>query len=109
MFYWLHHEDEVMHRRIVCQVKNYVDTYIRLRIWWGIEQPLGNTPMIIETSDNRLYSVRETEQADLEHVWFGLPVKRQGGNSRRSSPRQKAPRLAHPVLVRKAASRVVEA
>lgn len=32
--------------------------------------------MIIETSDNRLFSVRETGNPDLAHVWTGHPVKR---------------------------------
>ena len=71
-----------------------------------IETPDGDTTVIIETSCNQLFHVRETERAGLEHVWFGLPVKKQGGNYVLTAA---AHRLKHPVLVRKAASRVVEA
>ena len=31
--------------------------------------------MIIETTDNRCYIVRETNDPDLAHVWFGTQVK----------------------------------
>ena len=58
--------------------------------------------MIIETSDNRFYRVRETNDPNLAHVWLGVPVKRvKGGFIERAHARA--------VLVRKAASRVVEA
>jgi len=62
--------------------------------------------MIIETSDNRFYRVEETGRSDLEHVWFGSEVKldkKTGQWVRKGAPRR------WPVLVRKAASRVVEA
>ena len=32
--------------------------------------------MIIETTDNRIYSVRETGNASLAHLWMGVEVKR---------------------------------
>lgn len=32
--------------------------------------------MIIETTDNRIYSVRETDNASLAHLWMGVEVKR---------------------------------
>lgn len=32
--------------------------------------------MIIETTDNRIYSVRETGNANLAHLWIGVEVKR---------------------------------
>jgi hypothetical protein len=32
--------------------------------------------VIIETSANELYRVRETGNPDLAHLWFGTPVKR---------------------------------
>ena len=58
--------------------------------------------MIIETSCNRFYRVWETNDADLAHIWFGVPVKRVKGEwIDRGSVR--------PSPVRKAATRVVEA
>jgi hypothetical protein len=36
--------------------------------------------MIIETTDNRFYRVRDTNQEGLDHVWFGYPVKRSKGD-----------------------------
>lgn len=35
--------------------------------------------MIIETSANEFYEVRDTGNADLAHVWYGQKVKRSGG------------------------------
>lgn len=35
--------------------------------------------MIIETSDNKLYRVRETLVPELSHCWNGYPVKRDKG------------------------------
>lgn len=32
--------------------------------------------MIIETNSNQLFQVRETGDANLAHVWFGLAVKK---------------------------------
>lgn len=57
--------------------------------------------MIIETSANELFQVRETGSPDLEHVWLGIAVKRVKGEY---VPKAKA----REILVRKAASRVVE-
>ncbi|WP_262299716.1 hypothetical protein [Microvirga sesbaniae] len=57
--------------------------------------------MIIETSDNRFFRVRETGNRDLAHVWFGVAVKRSKG-----AWIEKA--KAREILVRKAASRIVE-
>lgn len=57
--------------------------------------------MIIETSCNTLYQVRETNNADLAHVWFGIEVKRVKGAY---VPKAKAREM----LVRKEASRVVQ-
>ena len=62
--------------------------------------------MIIETSCNRFFRVTETNQPGLEHVWSGHEVKR-----------KKTPlgiqwvikATIKDVLVRKAATRVVEA
>ena len=56
--------------------------------------------MIIETSDNRLYRVRETGDADLAHVWFGTRVKK-------TSAGYVPVKNARNELVRKAACRVV--
>jgi hypothetical protein len=58
--------------------------------------------MIIETSDNRFYRVTETGQKDLAHVWYGYPAKlTKYGWTHKANARKE--------LVRKAASRVVEA
>lgn len=56
--------------------------------------------MIIETSCNHLYRVRDTNDANLAHVWFGVEVKRVKGAF---VPKKNA----RETLVRKAASRVV--
>ncbi len=54
---------------------------------------------IIETTDNRLFRVRETGDADLQHVWVGIEVKRtRDGYVPRAKAREQ--------LVRKAGSRV---
>jgi hypothetical protein len=61
--------------------------------------------MIIETSANKFYSVTETSEPDLSHVWYGLPVKRVSNLwVLKSSARRE-----HPEIVRKAATRIVEA
>lgn len=57
--------------------------------------------MIIETSSNQLYRVRETGDADLAHVWFGVAVKRAKGE-------YVTKKNAREILVRKDASRVVK-
>lgn len=66
--------------------------------------------MIIETSANQFYSVRESVDASLSHVWIGFPVKRvKGGDFVFTA---KALRLAERGafdLVRKAGCRIVEA
>lgn len=56
--------------------------------------------MIIETSSNELYRVRETNNPALAHVWFGVAVKRVKGEF---VPKAKA----RETMVRKEASRVV--
>lgn len=58
--------------------------------------------MIIETSANRFYSVRDTNDASLAHVWFGVEVKKVRGDF---IPKKNA----RQELVRKEASRTVEA
>ena len=56
--------------------------------------------MIIETSDNRFFNVRETGDVNLAHVWIGIEVKKVRGAY---EPKAKA----RATLVRKAASRIV--
>lgn len=58
--------------------------------------------MIIESSDNRLYRVEETGDADLAHVWFGIEVKKSHGAY---VPKAKSRRT----LVRKDATKVIAA
>jgi hypothetical protein len=58
--------------------------------------------MIIETSDNRFYSVQPTQDPALDHVWIGFQVKRAKGE-------WIACKNSRVGLVRKDASRVVEA
>jgi hypothetical protein len=62
--------------------------------------------MIIETSDNRFYRVVETNQTDLAHVWYGFEVKKVGSLFVQTA---KAARSSRAELVRKAATRIVEA
>lgn len=62
--------------------------------------------MIIETSDNRFYRVTETTMPTLSHCWYGVEVKRIGGQWVEKSKATKKSRVH---LVRKAATRVVEA
>lgn len=57
--------------------------------------------MIIETSANQLYFVADYEDANLAHVWRGLRVKRTQSGFLVTGKREE--------MVRKAASRVVEA
>lgn len=61
---------------------------------------MSNATHIIETSANQLYAVRETNDASLAHVWFGVEVKRAKGGF---VPKAKA----RETLVRKAASKVI--
>lgn len=56
--------------------------------------------MIIETSSNQLFKVRETGSADLAHVWYGVEVKRVKGD-------YVAKKHARETLVRKAACNIV--
>lgn len=62
--------------------------------------------MIIATSAHRYFSVSETECPDLAHCWDGIEVRR---DRRTGQWVKKAGTSDRPVLVRKAATRVVEA
>lgn len=63
--------------------------------------------MIIETSDNRFYSVRETGNPDLAHVWLGIEIKfNKATNSWAKKPNRKGSGN-RPQLIRKAASKVI--
>ena len=59
--------------------------------------------MIIETSANQMYRVRETGHPDLAHVWYGIAVKR--GKIRGTYEPKKGTREE---LVRKTASRIIQ-
>ena len=61
---------------------------------------LNSYQTIIETSANQLFAVRETNDADLAHVWLGIAVKRSGGSF---VPKAKA----RETLVRKAATQII--
>lgn len=58
--------------------------------------------MIIETSDNRFYRVRECPDINVTHCWLGTPMKRARGGTFVEKVR------AREELVRKAASRIVQ-
>jgi hypothetical protein len=59
------------------------------------------TPRIIQTAAGHHFSVRETADPALDHVWFGTPVRRAKGSW--------APKAnACEILIRKDGSRVVE-
>lgn len=58
--------------------------------------------MIIETSDNRFYRVTETGDRNLTHVWYGVAVKKIRGEWIEKARAKRE-------LVRKAATRIVEA
>jgi hypothetical protein len=64
--------------------------------------------MIIETSDNKFYRVVETGQPGLEHVWYGVRVKRVHRYFALTSAGKRAYANGRPELVRKAATRIVE-
>lgn len=64
---------------------------------------------IIETSDNRLYAVVETDKPGLDHCWYGLSVKRVRGEFVLTAAGKRAQDRNSPELVRKAATRIVEA
>jgi hypothetical protein len=59
--------------------------------------------MIIETSANRFYQVTETNIPELAHCWYGFELRRKVGEYIIKRPGERAE------LVRKAATRVVEA
>jgi len=61
---------------------------------------MTNATMIIETSANQFFAVRNTNDDDLPHVWFGTEVKRVKGAY---VPKARA----REILVRKAATRFV--
>lgn len=58
--------------------------------------------MIIETSANQLYAVKELPPETFPHVWLGVEVKRVRGEYVRKGKRR-------PHLVRKDSSRIVDA
>ena len=62
--------------------------------------------MIVETSDNRFFRVTETNDANLSHVWFGHEVKRKKTDF---GVQWVIKATIRDALVRKSASRVVEA
>ena len=62
--------------------------------------------MIIETSANRFYSVVETGNEHLTHVWYGTPVKHTKAGWVVTAAFRKTGRTE---LVRKEATKVVEA
>lgn len=63
--------------------------------------------MIIETTANRFYRVWDHNQAGLDHVWFGVQIKKVKGAWLDKKP--KARPGVRVEMVRKEASRVVEA
>jgi len=65
--------------------------------------------MIIQTTDNRFYRVEETNRAELSHLWFGLQVKKSKGEWTLAANGIRAQANGRQELVRKAATRVVEA
>jgi hypothetical protein len=65
--------------------------------------------MIIETSANQFYRVTETDKPGLDHCWYGYSVKRVRGEFVLTSHGKRASALNRPELVRKAASRIVQA
>lgn len=66
--------------------------------------------MIIRTSAGNLYRVTETGQADLDHVWIGTRVIARRLTRADGTPGFFYPTKAgaRPILVRKAATTVVE-
>lgn len=65
--------------------------------------------MIIETSANKFYQVTETNKLGLDHCWYGYSVKQVRGEFVLTAAGKRASSLNRPELVRKAATRVVEA
>lgn len=64
---------------------------------------------IIETSDNRFYRVVETGKPGLDHCWYGISVKRVRGEFVMTAAGMRAYKNGRPEVVRKAATRIVEA
>ena len=65
--------------------------------------------MVIETSCNQFYRVRETGDASLAHVWYGVAVKRVRCGKRATASFDYIPKAnAREIMVRKAGSRVME-
>lgn len=62
--------------------------------------------MIIETSDNRFYSVRETGNPDLAHVWLGVEITYTKTKGWAKKPNRKGSGN-RPQLIRKAACKVI--
>lgn len=56
---------------------------------------------IIETSDNRLFRVWDSQHPDLKHCWMGIEVKRVKGGGF-------ADKTKASVLVRKIATKIVQ-
>ena len=64
--------------------------------------PETATAHFVETTDNRIYFVRDADSSDLAHVWLGLEVKRiRGGFAVKKNARE--------VMVRKAGARILQA
>lgn len=59
-------------------------------------------PNFIETLAGQFYRVRDTDKAELDHVWLGVEVKRvRGGFADKAKARE--------ILVRKLGTRAVSA
>ena len=67
------------------------------------------TQMIIETSANKFYTVFETLAPGLDHCWYGYSVKQVGGKFVLTAAGARAQAANRPELVRKAATKIVEA
>ena len=70
--------------------------------------------MIIETSCNRFYRVWDItvwgrQDESMAHVWYGVPVRKSKGEWILTAAACKKPQGKSVELVRKAATRVVEA
>ena len=65
--------------------------------------------MIIETSCNHFYNVKELNDPALAHVWAGYPVKRTKAGFVFTTKGLRMAEVGKFELVRKAATRVVEA
>lgn len=64
--------------------------------------------MIIETSDNRFYRVREHDTSEMAHCWLGVELKRRKDGTF-TDRRPANHRLhGHEELVRKAACTIIE-